>query len=68
MCIDDELAAFLQEQIREHYSTDKERNIEIIRYNYGFGEAELPTYRDAARRFRGIGTRERSKADSRPLL
>ena len=59
MSIDDELVAFLQEQIREHDSTDKERNIEIIRYNYGFGEAELPTYRDAARRFRGIGTRER---------
>ena len=59
MCIDDELAAFLQEQIRDHDSTDKERNIEIIRYYYGFGDVEWPTYRDTARRFRRIGTRER---------
>ena len=59
MRIDDELTSFLDERIREHSSTDKDRNIEIIRYYYGFGEAERPTYREVARKFPGIVTRER---------
>ena len=59
MHIRDELTSFLDRQTREHSSTDKERNIEIISCYYGFGQAELPTYREVARRFPSINSRER---------
>lgn len=59
MTIRSEIVAFLDEQIKEHPSVDKPRNINLICYYYGFGGASLPTLDETAEQFDGIRTRER---------
>ena len=59
MTIEDELISFLHDNIREHASIDKDRNIEIITYFYGFKGSSWPTYEDTAEQF-SLQSRQRA--------
>lgn len=51
MTILEELQDFLDSNVREFASSNKERNIDMIRYHYGFGDLPLPTERETAKEF-----------------
>lgn len=60
MTIQDELIAFLDEHIRgDNVQINKERNIKMLMYFYGFGTYSWPTLEEIANRFDGVKTRER---------
>ena len=58
MNIENELIAFLDGQIRSHSAIDRDRNIEMIAYFYGFRSSSWPTLDETAEHY-GLGTRER---------
>ena len=58
MNIENELIAFLDGQIRSHSAIDRDRNIEMIAYFYGFRGSSWPTLDETAEHY-GVGTRER---------
>ena len=57
MTIFSEMKAFLDDQI-EDASMHKQRNIDLICYYYGFGDAELPTLDEVAQRYVEFESRE----------
>ncbi len=59
MAILGEMVGFLDNQIKERIDVDKDRNIKMICYYYGFGGVALPTLDDTAQQFEGLGTRQR---------
>ena len=58
MNIENELIAFIDSQTPSHSAIDKDRNIEIIAYFYGFRSSSWPTLDETAEHY-GLGTRER---------
>ena len=60
MTILSEMRSFLDGHI-EDARVNKQRNIDLICYYYGFGDSELPTQKEAAQRFLGSSDRERAR-------